>query len=57
MGELRNPSGFNTEYAARPLALFFLAEYANIMLMNTLTAILFFKPSLSTSLKSYSQLD
>lgn len=29
------------EYAGGPFALFFLAEYANILLMNTLSAILF----------------
>nr|QNN90446.1 NADH dehydrogenase subunit 1 [Parophasma galinieri] len=45
-GESELVSGFNVEYAAGPFALFFLAEYANIMLMNTLTAILFFNPSL-----------
>nr|QOD97273.1 NADH dehydrogenase subunit 1 [Eurypyga helias] len=45
-GESELVSGFNVEYAAGPFALFFLAEYANIMLMNTLTVILFFNPSL-----------
>nr|ANW84214.1 NADH dehydrogenase subunit 1 [Poecile montanus baicalensis]QHN51387.1 NADH dehydrogenase subunit 1 [Poecile montanus] len=45
-GESELVSGFNVEYAAGPFALFFLAEYANIMLMNTLTAIMFFNPSL-----------
>jgi len=35
-------SGFNVEYAGGPFALFFLAEYANILLINTLSAILFF---------------
>nr|YP_004285866.1 NADH dehydrogenase subunit 1 [Acridotheres tristis]ADY15502.1 NADH dehydrogenase subunit 1 [Acridotheres tristis]UVH65864.1 NADH dehydrogenase subunit 1 [Acridotheres tristis] len=44
-GESELVSGFNVEYAAGPFALFFLAEYANIMLMNTLTALLFFNPS------------
>nr|YP_009943887.1 NADH dehydrogenase subunit 1 [Sakesphorus luctuosus]QOD95718.1 NADH dehydrogenase subunit 1 [Sakesphorus luctuosus] len=44
-GESELVSGFNVEYAAGPFALFFLAEYANIMLMNTLTSILFFNPS------------
>nr|YP_001648832.1 NADH dehydrogenase subunit 1 [Sylvia crassirostris]CAP10134.1 NADH dehydrogenase subunit 1 [Sylvia crassirostris] len=44
-GESELVSGFNVEYAAGPFALFFLAEYANIMLMNALTAILFFNPS------------
>nr|YP_002213651.1 NADH dehydrogenase subunit 1 [Chelydra serpentina]ABB22857.1 NADH dehydrogenase subunit 1 [Chelydra serpentina]ABK81678.1 NADH dehydrogenase subunit 1 [Chelydra serpentina] len=40
-GESELVSGFNIEYAAGPFALFFLAEYANILMMNTLTAILF----------------
>nr|ACC64100.1 NADH dehydrogenase subunit 1 [Myotis daubentonii] len=34
-------SGFNVEYAGGPFALFFLAEYANIIMMNALTTILF----------------
>nr|WNH24018.1 NADH dehydrogenase subunit 1 [Stomias affinis] len=40
-GESELVSGFNVEYAAGPFALFFLAEYANILLMNTLSATLF----------------
>nr|YP_010037027.1 NADH dehydrogenase subunit 1 [Tapirus terrestris]QQW47569.1 NADH dehydrogenase subunit 1 [Tapirus terrestris]CAD21999.1 NADH dehydrogenase subunit 1 [Tapirus terrestris] len=40
-GESELVSGFNVEYAAGPFALFFLAEYANIIMMNTLTTILF----------------
>nr|YP_009944069.1 NADH dehydrogenase subunit 1 [Tyrannus savana]QOD95913.1 NADH dehydrogenase subunit 1 [Tyrannus savana] len=53
-GESELVSGFNVEYAAGPFALFFLAEYANIMLMNTLTAILFLNPSsLSTPQELY----
>nr|YP_009944160.1 NADH dehydrogenase subunit 1 [Thryothorus ludovicianus]QOD96004.1 NADH dehydrogenase subunit 1 [Thryothorus ludovicianus] len=44
-GESELVSGFNVEYAAGPFALFFLAEYANIMLMNTLTTIIFLNPS------------
>nr|YP_004581471.1 NADH dehydrogenase subunit 1 [Pleuragramma antarctica]AEH05425.1 NADH dehydrogenase subunit 1 [Pleuragramma antarctica] len=51
-GESELVSGFNVEYAGGPFALFFLAEYANILLMNTLSAILFLGashvPSLST---------
>nr|ADV75799.1 NADH dehydrogenase subunit 1 [Scincus scincus] len=43
-GESELVSGFNVEYAAGPFALFFLAEYANIMMMNTLTCILFLSP-------------
>nr|WPT27872.1 NADH dehydrogenase subunit 1 [Onychodactylus zhangyapingi] len=41
-GESELVSGFNVEYAGGPFALFFLAEYANILLMNALSAILFF---------------
>nr|BBH37279.1 NADH dehydrogenase subunit 1 [Gobiodon micropus] len=44
-GESELVSGFNVEYAAGPFALFFLAEYANILLMNTLSATLFFGAS------------
>nr|YP_025949.1 NADH dehydrogenase subunit 1 [Strigops habroptila]AAP47793.1 NADH dehydrogenase subunit 1 [Strigops habroptila]USH57930.1 NADH dehydrogenase subunit 1 [Strigops habroptila]USH57943.1 NADH dehydrogenase subunit 1 [Strigops habroptila]USH57956.1 NADH dehydrogenase subunit 1 [Strigops habroptila]USH57969.1 NADH dehydrogenase subunit 1 [Strigops habroptila] len=45
-GESELVSGFNVEYAAGPFALFFLAEYANIMLMNTFTTLLFLNPSM-----------
>jgi NADH-quinone oxidoreductase subunit H len=34
-------SGFNVEYASMGFALFFLAEYGSIILMSTLTVILF----------------
>nr|WIF29576.1 NADH dehydrogenase subunit 1 [Paraechinus hypomelas] len=44
-GESELVSGFNVEYAAGPFALFFLAEYANIIMMNALTVILFLAPS------------
>nr|YP_009110477.1 NADH dehydrogenase subunit 1 [Uroplatus fimbriatus]BAP90243.1 NADH dehydrogenase subunit 1 [Uroplatus fimbriatus] len=44
-GESELVSGFNVEYAAGPFALFFLAEYTNIILMNTLSCILFMSPS------------
>nr|YP_009025022.1 NADH dehydrogenase subunit 1 [Pseudaesopia japonica]AHN95304.1 NADH dehydrogenase subunit 1 [Pseudaesopia japonica]AID59863.1 NADH dehydrogenase subunit 1 [Pseudaesopia japonica] len=44
-GESELVSGFNVEYAGGPFALFFLAEYANILLMNTLSTILFFGAS------------
>nr|YP_010957082.1 NADH dehydrogenase subunit 1 [Pleuronichthys coenosus]WMY90344.1 NADH dehydrogenase subunit 1 [Pleuronichthys coenosus] len=40
-GESELVSGFNVEYAGGPFALFFLAEYSNILLMNTLSAALF----------------
>nr|YP_003457005.1 NADH dehydrogenase subunit 1 [Neoceratias spinifer]BAI77092.1 NADH dehydrogenase subunit 1 [Neoceratias spinifer] len=40
-GESELVSGFNVEYAGGPFALFFLAEYTNILLMNTLSATLF----------------
>nr|YP_009704945.1 NADH dehydrogenase subunit 1 [Rousettus amplexicaudatus]QFQ33844.1 NADH dehydrogenase subunit 1 [Rousettus amplexicaudatus] len=40
-GESELVSGFNVEYAGGPFALFFMAEYANIIMMNTLTATLF----------------
>nr|NP_659236.1 NADH dehydrogenase subunit 1 [Arctocephalus forsteri]AAM51808.1 NADH dehydrogenase subunit 1 [Arctocephalus forsteri]AMM04696.1 NADH dehydrogenase subunit 1 [Arctocephalus forsteri]AMM04708.1 NADH dehydrogenase subunit 1 [Arctocephalus forsteri]AMM04721.1 NADH dehydrogenase subunit 1 [Arctocephalus forsteri]AMM04734.1 NADH dehydrogenase subunit 1 [Arctocephalus forsteri] len=40
-GESELVSGFNVEYAAGPFALFFLAEYANIIMMNILTTTLF----------------
>nr|YP_009164162.1 NADH dehydrogenase subunit 1 [Mungotictis decemlineata]AHX59175.1 NADH dehydrogenase subunit 1 [Mungotictis decemlineata] len=44
-GESELVSGFNVEYAAGPFALFFMAEYANIIMMNSLTTILFFGAS------------
>nr|YP_008854992.1 NADH dehydrogenase subunit 1 [Thynnichthys polylepis]BAO08975.1 NADH dehydrogenase subunit 1 [Thynnichthys polylepis] len=40
-GESELVSGFNVEYAGGLFTLFFLAEYANILLMNTLSAVLF----------------
>jgi len=45
-GESELVSGFNVEYAGGPFALFFLAEYANILLINTLSATLFLGTSL-----------
>nr|AJD76692.1 NADH dehydrogenase subunit 1 [Pseudocarcharias kamoharai] len=54
-GESELVSGFNIEYAGGSFALFFLAEYTNILLMNTLSVILFmgssynpFFPEIST---------
>nr|YP_003002164.1 NADH dehydrogenase subunit 1 [Hemidactylus frenatus]ACS37283.1 NADH dehydrogenase subunit 1 [Hemidactylus frenatus] len=49
-GESELVSGFNVEYAAGPFALFFLAEYSNIMMMNTLSCILFLGPSNNSTL-------
>nr|WNN30592.1 NADH dehydrogenase subunit 1 [Aneides aeneus] len=40
-GESELVSGFNVEYAGGPFALFFLAEYTNILMMNVLSTILF----------------
>nr|YP_009730151.1 NADH dehydrogenase subunit 1 [Ophiomastix mixta]QHT54194.1 NADH dehydrogenase subunit 1 [Ophiomastix mixta] len=41
-GESELVSGYNVEYAGAPFALFFIGEYANIILMNVITSILFF---------------
>nr|YP_010248034.1 NADH dehydrogenase subunit 1 [Rana dabieshanensis]QTK13753.1 NADH dehydrogenase subunit 1 [Rana dabieshanensis] len=43
-GESELVSGFNVEYAGGPFALFFLAEYANILMMNTLSTVIFLSP-------------
>nr|QXQ00045.1 NADH dehydrogenase subunit 1 [Holothuria fuscogilva] len=41
-GESELVSGYNVEYAGGPFALFFIAEYSNIIFMNCLSALLFF---------------
>nr|AAL10173.1 NADH dehydrogenase subunit 1 [Lanthanotus borneensis] len=48
-GESELVSGFNVEYAAGPFALFFLAEYTNIIMMNALSCILFLNPGTTES--------
>jgi NADH-quinone oxidoreductase subunit H len=40
-GESEIVAGFNVEYSAMPFALFFLGEYANMILMSAITSILF----------------
>ncbi|MDL1467079.1 NADH-quinone oxidoreductase subunit H, partial [Yersinia pestis] len=40
-GESELVSGFNVEYAAGPFALFFIAEYTNIIIINALTTTIF----------------
>nr|YP_010568109.1 NADH dehydrogenase subunit 1 [Chalcorana labialis]UZC57503.1 NADH dehydrogenase subunit 1 [Chalcorana labialis] len=52
-GESELVSGFNVEYAAGPFALFFLAEYTNILMMNTLSAIIFLGPSTTSILSGF----
>nr|YP_626407.1 NADH dehydrogenase subunit 1 [Xenagama taylori]AAY57818.1 NADH dehydrogenase subunit 1 [Xenagama taylori] len=47
-GESELVSGFNVEYTASMFAMFFLAEYSNILMMNTLSAILFISPTCNT---------
>nr|YP_010977661.1 NADH dehydrogenase subunit 1 [Goniurosaurus bawanglingensis]WOA02147.1 NADH dehydrogenase subunit 1 [Goniurosaurus bawanglingensis] len=47
-GESELVSGFNVEYASGPFALFFLAEYGNILMMNTVSCLLFLSPDLTT---------
>nr|AAL10161.1 NADH dehydrogenase subunit 1 [Anniella pulchra] len=52
-GESELVSGFNVEYAAGPFALFFLAEYANILLMNSLSCILFMNPGTTSQPETF----
>nr|QYC36850.1 NADH dehydrogenase subunit 1 [Lophiomys imhausi] len=49
-GESELVSGFNVEYSAGPFALFFMAEYTNIILMNALSTIIFLGPSHTDSM-------
>nr|AAO21624.1 NADH subunit 1 [Aphanius mento] len=56
-GESELVSGFNVEYAGGPFALFFLAEYSNILLMNTLSAVLFLGASLHHALPDATSLN
>nr|ABK35724.1 NADH dehydrogenase subunit 1 [Senticolis triaspis] len=43
-GESELVSGFNVEFSAGPFALLFLAEYTNILLMNTISVMMFMNP-------------
>nr|YP_009434323.1 NADH dehydrogenase subunit 1 [Laticauda colubrina]ASZ83521.1 NADH dehydrogenase subunit 1 [Laticauda colubrina] len=43
-GESELVSGFNVEFSAGPFALLFLAEYTNILMMNTLSVTMFMNP-------------
>nr|YP_010463357.1 NADH dehydrogenase subunit 1 [Cephalopholis leopardus]UUK29333.1 NADH dehydrogenase subunit 1 [Cephalopholis leopardus] len=56
-GESELVSGFNVEYAGGPFALFFLAEYANILLMNTLSATLFLGASHIPSIPEFTAMN
>nr|AAS90491.1 NADH dehydrogenase subunit 1 [Platyceps collaris] len=47
-GESELVSGFNVEFSAGPFALLFLAEYTNILLMNTLSTTMFLNPGPTT---------
>lgn len=54
-GESELVSGFNVEYAGGPFALFFLAEYSNIIFMNVLSTILFLGGGGPSSLFTWAQ--
>nr|ALJ10588.1 NADH dehydrogenase subunit 1 [Bolitoglossa alberchi] len=56
-GESELVSGFNVEYAGGPFALFFLAEYANIIMMNLLSTILFLGTTLYFALPEFSTIN
>nr|YP_010960781.1 NADH dehydrogenase subunit 1 [Lethasterias fusca]WNH38672.1 NADH dehydrogenase subunit 1 [Lethasterias fusca] len=49
-GESEIVSGYNVEYAGGPFALFFIAEYANIIFMNLFSVLLFLGGSLPLEL-------
>nr|YP_010241125.1 NADH dehydrogenase subunit 1 [Anneissia intermedia]QTH78855.1 NADH dehydrogenase subunit 1 [Anneissia intermedia] len=49
-GESELVSGYNVEYAGGPFALFFLAEYANIIFINLLSVIIFLGANLPINL-------
>nr|YP_010409583.1 NADH dehydrogenase subunit 1 [Pithecia mittermeieri]URH13961.1 NADH dehydrogenase subunit 1 [Pithecia mittermeieri]URH14299.1 NADH dehydrogenase subunit 1 [Pithecia sp. MJ-2022] len=54
-GESELVSGFNIEYAAGSFALFFMAEYMNIIMMNALTTTIFLAaPHITTMPELYS---
>nr|BCM94559.1 NADH dehydrogenase subuinit 1 [Ceramaster japonicus] len=48
-GESEIVSGYNVEYAGGPFAMFFIAEYSNIIFMNLLSVVLFFGGSVPFS--------
>ena len=50
-GESELVSGFNVEYSSMSFALFFLAEYANIILMSAISILLFFGGNLLFGMK------
>nr|YP_009865031.1 NADH dehydrogenase subunit 1 [Sundasciurus robinsoni]QKE47073.1 NADH dehydrogenase subunit 1 [Sundasciurus robinsoni] len=52
-GESELVSGFNVEYAAGPFALFFMAEYTNIIMMNALTVTLFLGSSFNPTMPEF----
>nr|UFP05594.1 NADH dehydrogenase subunit 1 [Narke japonica] len=56
-GESELVSGFNIEYAGGPFALFFLAEYSNILMMNSLSVILFLGTSYNPLSPEYATLN
>ncbi|WP_137935763.1 NADH-quinone oxidoreductase subunit NuoH [Chitinivorax sp. B] len=52
-GESEIVAGFHVEYSGMPFAVFFLAEYANMILVSTLTALMFLGGWLSPFPKSW----